>query len=211
MYYCTDKASEYPLILGAERCKMITRTRSSLNTVKGWCLDNDIPAQYWFSTPVTVSGSHNRSCSCSHPGTHQAIINTSRTLILFIYSFSVLYFVPKSWQTFTRYTSDKLLSSLLSPMIPHRPWGAPRCGVRLLLLISPQDTHDGMTLNFVSIHLWLLHDVRETLRALTVISRCLEPGDAEFFCKFICWNLPLLQHHIIAEKRQHFSTRSIVH
>ena len=109
MYYCTDKASEYPLILGAERCKMITRTRSSLNTVKGWCLDNDIPAQYWFSTPVTVSGSHNRSCSCSHPGTHQAIINTSRTLILFIYSFSVLYFVPKSWQTFTRYTSDKLL------------------------------------------------------------------------------------------------------
>ena len=86
MYYCSNKDTEYPLLLGAEMLKWSHGPVHPWTRLKGWCLDNDIPAQYWFSTPVTMSGSHNRSCSCSHPGTHHAIINTS----LFICSFSVL-------------------------------------------------------------------------------------------------------------------------
>ena len=203
MYYCSNKEREYPLLLGAEMLKWSHGPVHPWTRLKGWCLDNDIPAQYWFSTPVTMSGSHNRSCSCSHPGTHHAIINTS----LFICSFSVLCVVCS--EILADEETHQTAHST-SEFIPPRDdstktRGAPRCGVLLLLLlISPQDTHDTMTLNFVSIHLWLLRDSRETLRALSVMSRSLEPGDAEAFCKFIWWNLLLLQHRIIA--RQHCLT-----
>ena len=94
-------------------------------------------------------------------------------------------------------------SSFLPVMTPHRPGGHRGVACCSCCCWYHHKTLT-MSLNFVSIHLWLLRDARETLRALSVMSRSLEPGDAESFCKFIWWNLPLLQHRIIA--RQHCLT-----
>ena len=123
--YCSDNKS---VVSPPGDVKMITRLIHPWTRMKGWCLDNDIPAQYWFSTPVTMSGSHNRSCSCSHPGTHHTHIIISQ-LFLFIVSFSVIplgrHVRLHTWG-----------SSFLRLMNPLRPWGALRCGV--LLWITPR-------------------------------------------------------------------------